>query len=144
MTSECGENEIERLVVEDKRLIFTIVSYVAALVIFLNLRVLATVLSQQLATILVPLIGGVSSIVYFLINGIFLGHLMFKKELFFLKLILGDLLLLALLGVTAWIVVIVSNLDVTRSVAVLLIVSTTTSILNRVGPSLWNRRKNHM
>ncbi len=134
MTNETVQNKIERLIIVDKRLGATTCSCVAVLAIFINLQVLPNALPAG-SGIIALLIGIASSLTYFLINGVFLGHLFFDGEFLF-KLVLGDLLLLALLGFVAWLVLIVSYLDIAMIAAVLLVGTTIASLLNRLGSRL--------
>ena len=112
--------KLEKLIVRDKKFLFTIISYIAILTIFLNLSIIHY-----------AAIGTIATIVYFLINGIFLGQTFFKKETAFFRPMFGLLLLIMLLGFVGWLAVIIYNLDVTRSTLVLFITSTVSSLLNR-------------
>ena len=78
-----------------------------------------------------PALGIVASILYFLINGIFLGNAFFKKKDTFFRLMFGILLLIMLLGFFGWLAVIIHNLDILRFTLVLVIVATLSSLLNR-------------
>ena len=124
-------NKFEKSIINDKKFLFSSISYASVISIFLNLTVLTSIVSQQSAFV-VSVVGTLASLTYFLINGTFLGHFFFENESFFLRLLLGNLLLTVLLGFAAWVIVIVSNLDVIRSVAVLFIIATLSSMLNRV------------
>jgi len=111
---------IENVVVQDKNLLFTIVSYSVATVMILNLNILES-----------PLVGLIASAVYFAINAIFLGNAFFEKENTFFRSMLGILLLTMLLGFVGWLTLIIYNLDDTRVAIVLLVVATFSSLLNR-------------
>lgn len=111
---------LERRITRDEKLGFTLLAYVAALTIFFNLRTLQS-----------PALGLLGSAVYFLVNGIFLGHAFFGKEAPFFKLVLGILLLLVLLGCIGWLAVIIYNLNMVMTTLVLLAASTISSLLNR-------------
>jgi len=111
---------IEELIVRDEKLLFTIVSYIMILMIFINLNFYFS-----------SAIGTISSIIYFLINGILLGHTFFEEEDLFLRFMLGNLLLLTCLALIAWVVMTLYNLDITRSTLVLCIVTTLASLLNK-------------
>ena len=76
-------------------------------------------------------LGIAASVLYFLINGIFLGHAFFEKEATFFRLMFGILLLIMLLGFVGLLAVIVYNLDVIRFTLVLFIAATLSSLLNR-------------
>jgi uncharacterized membrane protein YfcA len=78
-----------------------------------------------------PLIGFTASIIYFVINAVFLGNAFFEKENIFLRLMFGILLLTMLLGFIGWLTLIIHNLDVTRFTLVLLVVATFSSLLNK-------------
>ena len=96
------------------------ISYVVVLTIFINLSRFQS-----------PILGLLASAIYFLINGIFLGHVFFEKETAFFRLMLGFLLLVMLLGFVGWLAVVIYNLDITRFTLVLLIVATLSSLLNK-------------
>lgn len=108
---------IDELIAHDNKLLFTVLSYVAVLFIFIDLSVTHF-----------PLISFIASFFYFLINGTFLGYAFFKREERFLRLILGNLLLVMFLGMVGWLMMIAFNLDVVRSVIVLLIVATLSTL----------------
>jgi len=112
---------MEELIVRDEKLLFTTVSYIMTLMIFVNL-----------ALSISWVIGTTVSIVYFLINGVFLGLAFFEKEGLFQRFMLGNLLLVIFLGLIAWaIMIIFGNLDTIRSVLVLCTVATASSVLNK-------------
>lgn len=96
------------------------VSYVVILIIFINLSVFQS-----------PILSLPASAIYFLINGIFLGHAFFKKEDTFFRLMFGILLLIMLLGFVGWLAVIIYNLDVIWFTLVLFIVATLSSMINK-------------
>jgi len=112
-------HKVENFIVHDPKLLFTLTSYVLVLAIYTNLNVKS------------PAIGIVTSILYFLINGIFLAHAFFEKEDVFFRLVFGLLSLIMLLGFVGWLIMIIYNLDAPRFTLVLLIVSTLSSLLNR-------------
>jgi hypothetical protein len=68
---------------------------------------------------------------YFLINSTFLGYAFFMDEDAFLRLMHGFLLVIAFLGLTAWIALIVYNLDNVRVALVLFVVATFASLANK-------------
>jgi len=113
-------DKIEQRITRDENMLFTLVSYIVVLTIFINL-------SEFQSSIL----GLPASAIYFLINGIFLGHVFFEKEATFFRLMYGLLLLIMLLGFVGWLAVIIYNLDVVRFTLVLFIVTTLSSLLNR-------------
>jgi hypothetical protein len=110
----------EKSIMENKNFIYTIVSYSAILAIFFNLYSLE-----------LPLIGSVASVIYSIINAVFLGNAFFTKENAFFKLVFGVLLLIMLLGFVGWIIMIIYNLDVIEFTLVLLVTTTLSSLLNR-------------
>lgn len=110
---------IERSVVKDKRFLYTIISYFAVLVIFINLSSLQS-----------PFIGPIMSIIYSVVNALFLGNALFKKEEAFFRFMLGMLSLILLLGFVGWLTLIIYNLDIARVTSVLLVVATLSSLLN--------------
>jgi len=101
-------------------LMLTIVSYITILVIFVNMSFTNS-----------PTIGIVASVIYFMINATFFGYATFKRETLFMKFILGNLLLVVILGLVAWAVMILYNLDNIRSAIVLFITASFASLLNR-------------
>lgn len=111
---------IEELIVRDEKLLFTMVSYIATLMIFINLNFSLS-----------PAIGTTASIIYLLINGTFLGRAFFEKEDIFVRLMLGILLLVAVLGILAWAMMIVYNLDMIQTTLALSVVTALCSFLNK-------------
>jgi len=112
---------MEELIIRDEKLLFTTVSYIVTLMIFVNL-----------ALSISWVIGTTASIIYFLINATFLGRAFFEKEDLFSRFMLGNLLLIIFLGLIAWaIMVIFYNLDTIRSTLVLCTVATASSVLNK-------------
>jgi len=95
-------------------------SFLLILIIYLNLSFVSS-----------PIIGTATSLAFFMINGIFLGHAFFEEENVFLSFLLGSLLLIVFLGLVAWIVMILHNLDIVRSTIVLCIVTALSSFLNK-------------
>ncbi len=120
MTTRFGFAKIEQRITRDEKLLFTIISYVVVLTIFINLSEFQS-----------PVLGLLASAIYFLINGIFLGHTFFEKETAFIRLVFGLLLLVMLLGFIGWLAVVIYNLDVIRFTLVLLVVATLSSLLNK-------------
>lgn len=120
MTKAFSSERLEELIVHDPRSSFTLVSFLAVTAIFINLN------SANL-----PALGAIASIFYLFINGVFLGHAFFEEGEFVLKLLLGSLLLLSLLGLFSWAAVVVSNLGVVSVVIVLLAVAALSSLVNR-------------
>jgi len=111
---------IEKSIVQDKNFLYTIVSYSVVLAIFVNLNIFQS-----------PLIGSITSVIYFVINAIFLGNAFFGKENAFFRVVFGVLLLTMLLGFVGWLTLIIYNLDVIRCTLVPLVVATLSSFLNR-------------
>lgn len=93
-----------------------IVAYAVILAIFVNLSI-----SRSMV------IGVIASIVYFLINGVFLAQMFSKRESLFSSLVFGMMLLIALLGLVSWLIMIIYNLDIVRSVIALCLVTTVAS-----------------
>jgi hypothetical protein len=120
MKTGFGFDKVEQRITRDERMIFTLCSYIVALTIFINLSEFQS-----------PVLGLLASAIYFLINGIFLGHAFFKKEDTFFRLIFGTLLLIMLLGFIGWLAMIVYNLDIIRFTLVLFVTSTLSSLTNR-------------
>ncbi len=120
MKTRFGFDKIEQRITRDEKLLFTIISYVVTLTIFINVSEFQS-----------PVLGLLASAIYFLINGIFLGHALFEKESTFFRLMFGILSLIMLLGFVGWLAVVIYNLDVTRFTLVLLIAATLSSLLNK-------------
>jgi len=120
MKTGSGFDNIEQRITRDEKMLFTLVSYIVVLTIFINL-------SEFQSSIL----GLLASAIYFLINGVFLGHVFFEKETAFFRLMYGFLLLIMFLGFVGWLAVVIYNLDVVRFTLVLFIVTTLSSLLNR-------------
>ena len=110
---------VEKSVVQDKNFLYTIISYSVTLAIFMNLNSFQS-----------PLIGLMASVIFSVINAVFLGNAFFAKENAFFRLMFGFLLLIMFLGFVGWLILIY-NLDVTRFTLVLLITTTLSSLLNR-------------
>jgi uncharacterized membrane protein YfcA len=111
---------VEKSIIQDKNLVYTVASYSAVLAIFINLNSLAS-----------PLIGLTASVSYSIINTVFLGNAFFKKENTFFRLVFGVLLLMMLLSFVGWIILLIYNLDVIEFTLVLLVTTTLSSLLNR-------------
>lgn len=111
---------LQRLIIQDQKFLFTIVSYIAILIIFVNLSLTNS-----------PVLGILASAIYFLINATYLGRTLFEKENAFISFMLGTLLLIVILGLVAWAVMISYNLDNIRSMIVLLTTASLASLLNR-------------
>ncbi len=120
MKTRSGFDKIEQRITRDEKMLFTLVSYIVVLTIVINLNEFQS-----------PIISLPASVIYFLINGIFLGHVFFEKEATFFRLMYGLLLLIMLLGFVGWLAVVIYNLDVMRFTLVLFIVTTLSSLLNR-------------
>jgi hypothetical protein len=110
---------IEKSVTQNKKFIYTVISYSVVLVIFANLSSFQS-----------PFIGVIAFIIYFLINSILLGNAFFQKENAFFRLALGVLSLIILTGFLGWLAMIIYNLDILRVILVLTIATTFSSILN--------------
>jgi len=113
-------NALTENISQDKKLTFTLISYLTVLTIFANLNFVNS-----------PLIGAAAFLTFFLINGTFLAYSLFEKETNFSKFMLGQLLLVVLLGFVGWLTMIFYNLDVPRTTIAILIVATITSLVNR-------------
>lgn len=112
---------MEEFIVQDGNSVFTIVSYVMILLIFVNqILVFSTAL------------GIIASIFFLLINALFIGHSFFRNENSFVRFMLGSLVELVILGLVGWMVMIVHNLDSVRSMIALCILAGFASALNRV------------
>lgn len=112
---------LEKVIAKDSNFRFTLVLFVAILVIFLN---------QVLALSIV--VGAFASVLYFLIGVVFLGRAFFEDEVLLFRFMLGGLVLLVLLGLVSWVVMIAYSLDVWMSTLALCVVAACCSLLNRV------------
>lgn len=112
--------QLESLVAENPKLIFTMFSYGLILTMYVNL-----------STFQSPFLGLATSALYFFINGVFLGQAFFPKESTFFRIVLGMLSLIIILGFAGWIAVITYNLELFQFVLVLLIATTLSSLINR-------------
>ena len=115
---------LQHLITRDQNFLFTILSYITILIIFVN-----TSLTNS------PAMGLVASAIYFLINATYFGHALFKREDLFVRFMLGNLLLIAILGLVAWAVMILYNLGKIGSLIVLSIADSLASFLNRKAKS---------
>ena len=113
-------NHAEKLITRDEKSLFTIVSYIAVIIIYINL-------SQLKSTVM----GVMASAIYFVVNGVFLGRAFFREEKAFLRLLLGLFSLVIILGLVGWTILVVYNLDEVRTLLVLVLVTTSSSLLNR-------------
>ena len=112
---------IERFVVRDGNFVFTIASYTMILLIFVNQILIFSVA-----------LGVIASIVFFLINALFMGHALFRNENSLVRFMLGSLFQLVLLGFVGWAVMIAYNLDLVRSTIALCVLAGLPSALNRI------------
>jgi hypothetical protein len=78
-----------------------------------------------------PFLGSFALILYFLVNGVFLGHAFFVRAPLFLRMTFGTLVLIMLLGFLGWAIMITYNLDALRVTLVLLAATTVSSLANR-------------
>ena len=113
-------SKLENLIASDQKFSFTLLSYAIISIIFINLSVTCS-----------PLVGGTTSLIYLLVNGTLLGRAYFEKEDPFLRLMLGNILLIAFLGLISWAVMIIYDLDTIRSVIVLCVVTALSSLSNK-------------
>ena len=120
MKTKSAFMNLHYLITRDQNFVFTIVSYIAILLIFINMSLTTS-----------PAIGIFASAIYLLINATYLGHAFFEKENTFIGFMLGVLLLMVILGLVAGAVMILYNLNNIGSVIVLFITSSFASFLNR-------------
>lgn len=120
MENQSISANLTHLVTKDRRFLFTVLSYVSAAVITLNM-----VTTNSL------IIGLGATILYLFINATFIGQALFKEGSVFIKFMLGSLILVVGLGFAGWVVMILYNLDNIRTALVLLVLATFASILNR-------------
>lgn len=112
--------KLQLLIAQDEKFLFSVTSYIIILLISLNLFSTSS-----------PIIGVLASVVFFLINAIFLECVFPNESNNFLRFMLGSLLLVLSLGLTSWIMMIIYNLDIIPSATALIIVTTLSSFLNR-------------
>jgi len=113
-------HELEKSIVEDTKLRFTLTSYFLILVFYINLNLVQSFV-----------VGVFSFVLYFLINGTFLAHVFFENEPVFFRLAFGALLLIMLLGFVGWLLMIIYNLDAMLFSLALLVTVSSSSLLNR-------------
>jgi len=111
---------IEEFIVRDKNFLFTIVSFATVLIVFLNQVVVHSII-----------VGITSSLLFILLNAIFLGYVFFENEIPLLRLVLGALFFLLTIGVVGWITMIVYNIDIAGSTTALCITAALCSAMNR-------------
>jgi len=116
-----GFESLEKLIARDSKLSFTMVLFVAVLVIFLN-----GVLSLSFV------VGVFASVFYFFVGAAFLGRAFFGDEVLLVRFLLGGLVLLVFLGLVGWVVMIVNGLDVWMVTLALFVVAVGCSLSNRV------------
>jgi len=112
---------IERLITRDQNLLFTIISLMMVLIIYLNQTFVYS-----------PIIGAAASVVLLLINAILLGRAFFEGEIAFIRMLLGSLMLLLLLGVIGWVTLIICKLDVPNTSVALCIFAISCSTINKL------------
>ena len=113
--------DVEELVTRDKKFLFTTFSLLMILIIYMN---------QIFANSLI--IGAIASLIFFLLNTIFLGEAFFKEEISFIRIVLGNLTFLLFLGTIGWITLIVHNLDINSTSVALCIVTVLCSTVNKI------------
>lgn len=113
--------EAERIVVRDGKLLFTQLSLLSVFLTFVNMVFIRS-----------AVLGIAPSLIYFLINAMFLGNAFFDDEAPFARLGLGSLLLTATIGLIGWAILIAFGLDVLLTTLTLCIVTALCSIANRL------------
>ena len=111
---------IEKLIADDSRFRFTVISYVLVLVVYANL-----IVSRSL------IVGFAVFVLYFLINGAFLANAFLRIESLFLRWMFAFLLLIMLLGFVGWLVLLAYNLGTSMTLLVLMVTTTVSSAINR-------------
>jgi hypothetical protein len=112
---------VEEFIVRDEKVLFTIVSFAMALIIFLNQVIIHSII-----------FGITSSLIFILLNAVFLGRVFFENETPLLRLVLGGLFLLLFLGIVGWIVMFLYNIDITGSTLTLCVTAALCSVMNRI------------
>ena len=113
--------KVEELIVRDEKFLFTAVSCLMILIIYLN-----SIFSLSVV------LGIIASLIFFLINILFLGNTLFEKEFPFLRFMLGSLMLLLFLGIIGWVILIIYNLDIIRVTIALCVLTGLSSTMNRL------------
>jgi len=111
--------KVENRIVANRRCVFTAVSYLAVAILSVNTAFVRSVI-----------LGATASLIFFVINALFLAHALFRKEDDFFRLMFGVLLLIMLLGFVGWLIMIVYNLDALRFTLTLVIVASLSSSAN--------------
>ena len=112
--------KLTQLIAQDKKYLFSTLSFLSVLAIFINLN-----FAQS------PIIGITASAIYFLITATFLGRAFFESEKLFIRFLLGILLVIVLLGLIGLTVMLLYSLDNLRSAITLCIPPFFASLLNR-------------
>ena len=113
--------KVEELIVRDEKFLFASVSCLMILIISFN-----SIFSFSVA------LGIIASLIFFLINILFLGDTLFREEIPFLQFMLGGLMLLLFLGITGWAILIIYKLDIIGSAVTLCILAGLSSTMNRI------------
>jgi len=113
--------KVEELIVRDEKFLFTALSYIMILIISLN-----SIFMLSMA------LGITTSLVFFLVNTIFLEYTLFEEKAVFERLILGSFVLLWLLGIISWAILIIYRLDIIGSAMALCILASLSSTLSRI------------
>ena len=112
-------HKLEEFIIQDAKLSFTLTSYLLVFLTYVNLTATHWFL-----------LGVLTFISYFLINGTFLSHAFFGREEPFFRFVLGVLSLIMLLGFSGWLIMLIYNLDAPLFTLTLLVTTTVSSILN--------------
>ena len=107
------------MIADDSRFRFTFSSYIFILIIYINLNFIRSFV-----------LGFVTFVLYFLIDGTFLANAFFQSESLFMKLAFGFLSLTMLLGFVGWLVMLVYNLDTPLFLLTLIVTASVSSLLN--------------
>ena len=113
--------KVEELIVCDEKFLFTSVSGLMILIISLN-----SIFSLSVT------LGIIASLIFFLINILFLGHALFEEEFPFLRFMLGGLMLLLFFGIIGWAILIIYKLDIIGSAVTLCVLIGLSSTMNRL------------
>ena len=121
MKHQCKLKDIEELITQDKKFLFTTFSLLMILLIYINQIFVNS-----------PIIGTIASLIFFSLNTIFLGQAFFEKEFSFIRITFGNLMFLLFLGTIGWITLIVYNLDVNNTSVALCVVAILCSAINKL------------
>lgn len=120
MKSNSSPTKLIQLITQERILVSTVILFSSVAAIALNLNVVRS-----------PILGVSASTLFLLISSIMMGQALFRNENSGTKLMLGSLVVIITLGLVGWAVMILHNLDNTRTTVVLFATASLASILNK-------------